>query len=1051
MRGKFILLKILIIMSLLSGVFVPPRGVVESVLSAPTQIILENKEPEELYYFDPLPTFSGSGTLNKIDVIIYSMDEVIEGEIDEIPSSNWFALLRDVSGNNISIQSLSGGKNFSLAAGSVLRDGKYLVVATDSLSAPTWTVSKEIFIKYNINVTTADIKPCPTSSSKVEGTITRGNEQPPSPPLAVNIAYPDKKLATSQTSSGQFSLIFPGTSILGLSYLYVSDGYPATSPDNDAIVYAFIPNYSTITWTLSEVVPGAPLYNDEEGNLTQSIVLYLEDSEGFPVSGKANRFIIGLSWLSPQVKEISEGVYKIYGGVLRGNSISIYVKDVITSNKITKTLTRLTYFNPYIDVDAKYSPPPYGTGPYTDNTLGRTIFDAIPLKVGSSVEIKVGVFPIPDIKDPLNPKFTLKDNYYVYELNTVFSPSFEKHATSVNDSDLFYVKSSSGLSVKVGAIVWQRANQDTTPTWKSVLPDPYNACCVKNLSHTFSISGAGVSCDFQVSPEAFIIGKEQNLSVGVRDSFSIVHIYMLNEEGEKIQDAINVSYKQGRERKTLTDLWYNPLHISGTNIPGLPVAFSFDDNIDVTSYAGKVIFKGVSFNCITTYPLEKRRVVVEIFAKVGDTYPYCGIFEEKISVTPEIEILSGDYEVITSMGTSKFLTAMVKQSILITAPFAYQDVFFKVLLNEKPLENYRLSYSYFKVSENTYKITFNRPLPYDETYSPNKLTIDIDTFNPDRTKGERLSILIPVNKVIRESNPPQIDVSNPADNALLNTKAVTLKGIVRDDTEVKEFTINGEVFELSEDGAFEVNLALAEGENIITLKATDIFGNEKVVDIKVICDTTPPSFSFDIPSETTQEKVVIKGTTEKDAKVFFRENEIGNKNGVFSVEVSLTMGKNYFYFSFEDPAGNKSKVTVEILRRKITTIVLEIGKPVMFINSQLIEIDPGRNTVPVIKNGRTLLPIRAIIEALGGYIRWDADEQKVSIALNITRIELWIGKNIAVVNGIEKPIDPDNPSVVPEIINSRTMLPIRFIAENLGASVDWDGETKTVTITYSAP
>jgi len=45
-------------------------------------------------------------------------------------------------------------------------------------------------------------------------------------------------------------------------------------------------------------------------------------------------------------------------------------------------------------------------------------------------------------------------------------------------------------------------------------------------------------------------------------------------------------------------------------------------------------------------------------------------------------------------------------------------------------------------------------------------------------------------------------------------------------------------------------------------------------------------------------------------------------------------------------------------------------------------------------------------------------------------------------------IDPDNPKVVPEIINSRTMLPLRFVTENLGCDVQWDGSTKTITIKY---
>ncbi len=120
----------------------------------------------------------------------------------------------------------------------------------------------------------------------------------------------------------------------------------------------------------------------------------------------------------------------------------------------------------------------------------------------------------------------------------------------------------------------------------------------------------------------------------------------------------------------------------------------------------------------------------------------------------------------------------------------------------------------------------------------------------------------------------------------------------------------------------------------------------------------------------------------------------------------------------------------------------------MTVNGVSQEIDPGRATKPVIKNNRTLVPIRAIVEALGGIIEWDGTERKVTVSLSSTTIELWIGKPTAKVNGVDTPIDSDNSKVVPEIINSRTMLPLRFVTENLGCDVQWDATTKTVTITY---
>ncbi len=139
------------------------------------------------------------------------------------------------------------------------------------------------------------------------------------------------------------------------------------------------------------------------------------------------------------------------------------------------------------------------------------------------------------------------------------------------------------------------------------------------------------------------------------------------------------------------------------------------------------------------------------------------------------------------------------------------------------------------------------------------------------------------------------------------------------------------------------------------------------------------------------------------------------------------------------------EVTFEKIKEKEKIILkLQIGNKIMLVNDKEQEID----VPPQIIEGRTLLPIRHIAEPLGATVEWDPNEKKVTVSLKNTVIELWIGKNIAKVNGVNTPIDPNNPKVVPMIIQGRTMLPVRFVAENLGCKVDWDSATKTVTITY---
>ncbi|MBA1334024.1 MAG: hypothetical protein HPY66_1508 [Firmicutes bacterium] len=122
-------------------------------------------------------------------------------------------------------------------------------------------------------------------------------------------------------------------------------------------------------------------------------------------------------------------------------------------------------------------------------------------------------------------------------------------------------------------------------------------------------------------------------------------------------------------------------------------------------------------------------------------------------------------------------------------------------------------------------------------------------------------------------------------------------------------------------------------------------------------------------------------------------------------------------------------------------IALTIGDPYMTINGSRVEIDPGRGTVPLIKEGRTILPIRAVVEALGGSISWKEDERKITVAGKGTMLEMWVDSVKMLVNGASVTND-----VPPIIIGARTYVPVRFVAENLNCDINWDGTTRTVTI-----
>jgi hypothetical protein len=120
-----------------------------------------------------------------------------------------------------------------------------------------------------------------------------------------------------------------------------------------------------------------------------------------------------------------------------------------------------------------------------------------------------------------------------------------------------------------------------------------------------------------------------------------------------------------------------------------------------------------------------------------------------------------------------------------------------------------------------------------------------------------------------------------------------------------------------------------------------------------------------------------------------------------------------------------------------------IGRTDSDINGQAQLLD----TAPVISKGRTFLPIKFVAGPLGATTSWDPSQKMVTVTLGSTTIKLWIGKNAATVNGVSTPIDPGNPDVTPMIVKGRAMLPLAFIAANLGCKVLWDANTSTVTVT----
>ena len=136
-------------------------------------------------------------------------------------------------------------------------------------------------------------------------------------------------------------------------------------------------------------------------------------------------------------------------------------------------------------------------------------------------------------------------------------------------------------------------------------------------------------------------------------------------------------------------------------------------------------------------------------------------------------------------------------------------------------------------------------------------------------------------------------------------------------------------------------------------------------------------------------------------------------------------------------APHFSKYVISAIYEK-DAIVLNIGQKDAKVFGETVSND----VAPKIVNERTMLPIRFIAEKLGASVDWVQESQTVIVELDDIKISLVIGENFATVN--DEKVELDSPSFVED---DRTFLPIRFVMENLGADVLWNGETQTVIIT----
>ncbi len=127
------------------------------------------------------------------------------------------------------------------------------------------------------------------------------------------------------------------------------------------------------------------------------------------------------------------------------------------------------------------------------------------------------------------------------------------------------------------------------------------------------------------------------------------------------------------------------------------------------------------------------------------------------------------------------------------------------------------------------------------------------------------------------------------------------------------------------------------------------------------------------------------------------------------------------------------------------TLSMASGRDIqMLINGSYVEM----SVKPEVINGRTMIPVRGVLEELGATVDWKSDTKEVFVKKEGTEVILKIGEvNLKIMYSGESEYKQKTIDQAPVIKEGRTLVPIRFIAEELGYKVGWDAYDRTVTVT----
>ncbi len=161
-------------------------------------------------------------------------------------------------------------------------------------------------------------------------------------------------------------------------------------------------------------------------------------------------------------------------------------------------------------------------------------------------------------------------------------------------------------------------------------------------------------------------------------------------------------------------------------------------------------------------------------------------------------------------------------------------------------------------------------------------------------------------------------------------------------------------------------------------------------------------------------------------------------------DADVQVGTTYYYTvkAYNDGSylqtTNEASVQVSAPAVSSRVVKLQVDNATAEVNGSQVTLD----VPPQLMSGRTMVPLRFVAEALGSALDWNGNERKITLTTAEHRIVLWVDNKQAQVDGVSTTLD-----VPPTVINGRTLVPLRFAGENLGATLKWNPSDKSIVLT----